>query len=64
MIIRYSLCGCIKLESYWDEEPTEVSRIKDFISRMKFHYASSDSCRLKYYQDIVVGDIIKEKVDA
>ncbi len=61
MFVRYSLCECIKLESYWDEEPIEVSRIKDFISRMKFHHASRDDCRLKYYQDIVVQFIDRGK---
>ena len=65
MIVRYSLCGCIRLESSWEEEPLDINSLLDFVDRMTEHYKVNRECWLRYYQDIVVRDIVKrERVDA
>ncbi len=60
-LVRYSLCGCIRLESTFDEEPLDIKRLLKFTNRIKEHHKSDRDCWLKYNQDIVVR--FKERGD-
>ena len=59
MIVRYSLCGCIRHRSSFEDEPLNIKELLEFTNRIKEHYKSREICRFNHYKNIVVRDIVK-----
>ena len=59
MLVRSSICGCIKLRTSIDEEPLSIEREIEFLDEIKEHHRFNRECWFKYNQNIVVRNIVK-----